>query len=242
MRIKTLINYSPNFSTYRRIRKNIKYLIYHYTGMSSESKAIKRLTDVSSKVSCHYFVRRNGTIILMVPTNYDAWHAGKSNWKKDKSLNKKSIGIEISNKGHQYGYQNFAKKQIKSVIKLSKFLIKKYNIKKTNILGHSDIAYERKKDPGEKFPWEYLSKNKIGIWYKKSEKDLKKMRNQKISKTEEKKFFRFIYKIGYFPQKQLSVKKNHLVKSFQRHFRQRLINGIIDRECLIIAKELVNIK
>ncbi|MDA9717167.1 N-acetylmuramoyl-L-alanine amidase [Candidatus Pelagibacter sp.] len=242
MRIKILINYSPNFSTYRRIRKNIKYLIYHYTGMISESKAIKRLTDVRSKVSCHYFIKRNGKIILMVPTNYDAWHAGKSNWKKDKSLNKKSIGIEISNNGHQFGYQNFSKKQINSVIRLSKFLIKKYNIKKTNILGHSDIAYERKKDPGEKFPWEHLSKNKIGIWHKKSKKDLKKMRNQKISKIEEKKFFRFIYKIGYFPQKQLSVKKINLVKSFQRHFRQESINGMIDKECLFIAKELVNIK
>ena len=93
MSIKASLNYSPNFSTYRRTHKNIKYLIYHYTGMRSESKAINRLTDDSSEVSCHYFIRRNGKIILMVPELYEAWHAGKSNWRKDKSLNKSSIGI-----------------------------------------------------------------------------------------------------------------------------------------------------
>ena len=142
--------------------------------MNSESKAINRLTDDKSKVSCHYFIKRNGLIILMVPEKYEAWHAGISNWKKDKSLNKSSIGIEISNKGHEFGYQNFKKKQIESLIKLSNFLIKKYKIKKTNILGHSDIAFDRKKDPGEKFPWEYLSKNKIGIWHKLQKINVKK--------------------------------------------------------------------
>ena len=84
--IKTSINYSPNFSTYRRTKKNIKYLIFHYTGMNSESKAINRLTDVKSEVSCHYFIKRNGSIILIVPEAYEAWHAGKSNWKRDKSF------------------------------------------------------------------------------------------------------------------------------------------------------------
>ena len=81
MHIKTTFNYSPNFSTYRRNPKNIKYIIYHYTGMSSESKAINRLTDVKSKVSCHYFIKRNGFIISMVPDLHESWHAGKSNWK-----------------------------------------------------------------------------------------------------------------------------------------------------------------
>ncbi len=160
MPLKTLINYSPNFSTYKRNIKSVKYLIYHYTGMRSESKAITRLTDDKSKVSCHYFIKKNGLIIIMVPGLYEAWHAGKSNWKKDKSLNKTSIGVEISNKGHNFGYENYSKKQIKSLIVLSKYLIKKYRIKKSNILGHSDIAFDRKKDPGEKFPWQYLSKKK----------------------------------------------------------------------------------
>jgi len=241
MPIKTLINYSPNFSTYRRNVKSVKYLIYHYTGMRSESKAINRLTDDKSKVSCHYFIKRNGSIILMVPDLYEAWHAGKSNWKKDKSLNKKSIGIEISNKGHQFGYENYSKKQIKSLIKLSKYLIKKYRIKKSNILGHSDIAFDRKKDPGEKFPWQHLSKKKIGFWHNIDEKKLKRLRNKEISNSDKIRFFKFLFKIGYFKNILRKNKKNLLTKSFQRRYRQKLINGKIDLECLLIAKTLSKI-
>ena len=240
MRIKTSINYSPNFSTYRRIKKNIKYLILHYTGMDSESKAIKRLTDDKSKVSCHYFIRRNGSIILMVPDLYEAWHAGKSNWKKDKSLNKKSIGIEISNKGHQFGYQKFTNKQIKSFIKLSLSLIKKYKINKKNILGHSDIAFNRKKDPGEKFPWKYLSESNIGVWPDINDNILNKYRKARINRLEEFEFFKCLEKFGYKANIRKSSSKFLLVKSFQRHFRQKLINGIVDKECLIIAKKLSN--
>ena len=127
---KIALNYSPNFTTKKRIKKHIRHLIFHYTGMSSESKAIKRLIDENSKVSCHYFIKRNGQIILMVPDLYIAWHAGQSNWNKENSLNRNSIGIEISNKGHQFGYQKFSKAQILSLINLCKYLIKKYNIKK----------------------------------------------------------------------------------------------------------------
>ena len=238
MSIKTSINYSPNFSTRRRNKKKIKYIVYHYTGMRSESKAVKRLTDDNSNVSCHYFIKRNGQIIIMVPDLYEAWHAGKSNWKKDTSLNQSSVGIEISNKGHDFGYENFSKPQISSLIKLSKYLIKKYNIKKKNILGHSDIAFERKKDPGEKFPWSYLANKKIGIWHKIEDKNLKKLRKKKISKIEIFKFIKYLNKIGYFSKSLNNNKKLKLVKSFQRRYRQKLINGKIDRECLIIAEKL----
>ncbi len=209
--------------------------------MRSESKAINRLTDDKSKVSCHYFIKRNGSIITMVPDIYEAWHAGKSHWKKDKSLNKKSIGVEISNKGHQFGYENYSKKQIKSLIKLSKYLIKKYKIKKSNILGHSDIAFDRKKDPGEKFPWQHLSKKKIGIWHNIDEKKLKKLRNKKIANSDKNRFFKFLFKIGYFTKILRKEKKNRLIKSFQRRFRQKLVNGKIDLECLLIAKTLSKI-
>ena len=238
MSIKTSLNYSPNFSTSARNKKKIKYIVYHYTGMRSENKAIKRLTDLNSNVSCHYFIKRNGQIILMVPELYEAWHAGKSKWKKDISLNKNSIGVEISNKGHEFGYQNYSKEQIFSLIKLSKYLIKKYKINRSNILGHSDIAFERKKDPGEKFPWRYLANKKIGIWHEIDEKKLKKIRNKKITKTEILKFIKYLNKIGYFVKNLSKNKKFKLIKSFQRRFRQKLINGKIDRECLIIAEKL----
>ena len=189
---KIALNYSPNFTTKRRIKKNIKYLVFHYTGMSSESKAIKRLIDENSKVSCHYFIKRNGQIILMVPDLYIAWHSGQSNWNKENSLNRNSIGIEISNKGHQFGYQKYSKAQILSLINLSKYLIKKYSIKKSNVLGHSDIAFDRKKDPGEKFPWKLLARKGIGIWHNINQKKLRKFRKQKIYLDDKKKIKEWI--------------------------------------------------
>ena len=160
MALKTTLNYSPNFSQPKRTKKQIKFIIFHYTGMKSESIAIKKLTNSNSKVSSHYLVKNNGQIVVLVPDRYIAWHAGVSLWKNYKSLNKNSIGIEISNPGHDFGYKKFSKSQMLSIIKLSKFLIKKYNIKPKNILGHSDIASNRKKDPGEKFPWKNLFKKK----------------------------------------------------------------------------------
>ena len=122
---KLSLNYSPNFDLEKRRKSRVKYLIIHYTGMKSEKKAIKKLLNEKSKVSCHYFIKRNGQIIQMVPDLYVAWHAGISFWKKDKSLNSKSIGIELSNPGHKNNYQNFPKKQIQSLIYVSKYLKKK---------------------------------------------------------------------------------------------------------------------
>ena len=235
---KILYNYSPNFSTPKRINKNIKHLIFHYTGMKSENKAIRRLIDDSSKVSCHYLIKRNGQIILMVPDLYIAWHAGISYWNKDKLLNKNSIGIEISNKGHKFGYHNYSKAQIISVIKLSKHLIKKYRISKKNIVGHSDVAVDRKKDPGENFPWELLSKYGIGLWHNLNYKNLKKLRKKIIEQNDQKKFIIFLKSIGYLTKNLSNKNFSKLIKSFQRRFRPGLINGKIDKECLEIAKKL----
>ena len=122
---KLSLNYSPNFDLGKRRKSKVKYLIIHYTGMKSEEKAIKKLLNENSKVSCHYFIKRNGHIIQMVPDLYVAWHAGISFWKKDKSLNSKSIGIELSNPGHKNNYQNFPERQINSLIYISKYLKKK---------------------------------------------------------------------------------------------------------------------
>ena len=158
---KMSTNYSPNFDLRKRSKRNIKYIIFHYTGMKNDKLAIDRLTDFNSQVSCHYYICKNGKSIQLVPDLYIAWHAGKSKWKNDKSLNNTSIGIEISNPGHEFGYVAFKKKQIKSLVKISKMLIKKYKVKNYNILGHSDIAPLRKIDPGEKFPWKFLSRKKL---------------------------------------------------------------------------------
>ena len=175
MAIKTSFNYSPNFNRIKRRPKEIKFIIFHYTGMKKESDAINKLTKIQSEVSCHYLIKSDGEIITIVPDLYIAWHAGKSTWKNYRSLNKNSIGIEICNPGHDFNYKKFSIRQITSLLRLSKFLIKKYKINKKNILGHSDIAPERKKDPGEKFPWKYLAKNKISIWHTISNRILKKI-------------------------------------------------------------------
>jgi N-acetylmuramoyl-L-alanine amidase len=240
MAIKTTISYSPNFLSKKRKKRQVKYLIFHYTGMKSENSAIKKLTNIQSEVSTHYFIKSNGEIILMVPELYVAWHAGKSRWKETKFLNNNSIGIEISNKGHQFGYQNFTELQIKSLIKLSKYLIKRFKINKKNILGHSDIAYDRKKDPGEKFPWQLLSKNGIGIWHNCIKENLRKLRKKVASKIEEKEFIKDLMSIGYFTKNLSNIKKIYLIKAFQRRFRPELINGRIDKECLLIASKINN--
>ena len=245
MALKTILNYSPNFNPKKRTSKQIKFIIFHYTGMKSESDALKRLTDIQSEVSCHYLIKNNGEIVKIVPDLYIAWHAGKSSWKNYKSLNQNSIGIEITNPGHEYGYKNFTQKQITALLKLSKFLIKKYKINPKNILGHSDIAVLRKKDPGEKFPWEYLAKNKIGIWHTLNKQDLLKNRKLKISKVEENIFFRNLFKIGYSKTFPKNIGRNkylrELIKSFQRRFRQELVDGKIDQECLLINKSLIKL-
>jgi len=233
---KMTINYSPNFNQKKRAATKVKYLIFHYTGMKSENGALRRLTSFSSKVSCHYFIRNNGEIIQIVPELYTAWHAGISHWKKDKLLNSNSIGIEISNPGHKNGYKKFNKKQISSIIKLSKALKKKYKIKKENILGHSDIAPLRKKDPGEKFPWKLLAKKKICLWHNLNEKTCKKLRKKKLIKTNN--FYKLLFKFGYKYTK-YSSERAKLLKNFQRRFKPQIISKIVDEECYAILKSLI---
>ena len=239
--INITLNYSHNFDLKKRKKTQIKFIIFHYTGMKKEKDAINKLISQNSKVSSHYFIKKDGEILSMVPDLYKAWHAGISIWKNYKSLNKYSIGIEIHNPGHYNKYNKFTEKQIYSILKLSKFLIKKYNIKSKFILGHSDISPDRKKDPGEKFPWEFLSKKKIGYWHRLNERKLQKLRNQKISKSQENIFIKNLNKIGY--SKNLVKKNNHykkiLATAFQRRFRPKLVNGIIDKECFIISKNLI---
>jgi len=234
MPLKTSINYSPNFNQKKRSKKKIKFIIIHYTGMKSEKAAIDRLTNIQSEVSSHYFISKNGNITLLVPELYIAWHAGKSKWKGQSLLNKNSIGIEITNPGHRFGYKNFTNKQINSTVTLIKYLVNKYKISKKNILGHSDIAPDRKKDPGEKFPWEYLAKKKLSIWHNIRQQELKSLRKKRCSKIEKYKFSKNLIKIGYLGKNLAKV-----TKAFQRRFRPQMVDGQIDQECLKIGKKLI---
>ena len=224
--------YSPNFDVKMRSSKSITFLIIHYTGMQSERESLKKLTSSASKVSSHYFIRRNGEVLSLVNDKNIAWHAGKSMWGKYRNLNKNSIGIELVNKGHKYGYQSFTKTQILKLTKLCKNLKKKYMIKNKFILGHSDVAPLRKIDPGEKFPWDYLSSRGVGIYPKKIKY---KKKSQKI--TNNKVFFRNLRKIGYCYLKTKYEKK--IIKNFQRKYRQKKVDGILDVETLKISEILV---
>tara|TARA_B100000029_G_scaffold436852_1_gene451678 strand:+ start:3977 stop:4612 length:636 start_codon:yes stop_codon:yes gene_type:complete len=209
--------------------------------MKKEARAIKKLCDSKSNVSSHYFIKNSGELLNLVPDLYKAWHAGESSWSKFNSLNKYSIGIEISNPGHNHRYKKFSSKQIYSLVKLLRYLIKKYKIKKKNVLGHSDISPNRKKDPGEKFPWKKLAKINLCKWHNLKESRLKRYRNLKLAKNEEKIFLNNLYSLGYSRifGKKYKNKKNNLIRAFQRKFRQSLINGKIDQECLLISKNLV---
>ena len=246
MSVKTTLNYSPNFNPKKRSKNRIKFIIIHYTGMKTESDAVKRLTDSKSEVSAHYLIKTNGEIVNMVPDLYIAWHAGRSFWKKYTSLNKNSIGIEITNPGHDINYKKFTKIQIKSLIRLCKFLLKKYKIKPNNVLGHSDVAPDRKKDPGEKFPWKFLSQHRVCIWHKINNKILLKSRNININIEEKKIFINNLCAIGYSKEilKNLDQNKKKYFMAFtiafQRRFRPELVNGKLDKECLLISKNLVN--
>ena len=231
--------YSPNQTRKARHKKDIKVIVIHYTGMQSRIESLKRLTNQRFKVSCHYFIDRKGKILRIVDDNKIAWHAGKSKWKNFSNLNKNSIGIELVNKGHRFGYEKFSKIQIKELIKLLLFLKRKYKIQNTNIVGHSDIAPFRKKDPGEKFPWKMLKQQQqLGIWFKLTKFNLKK--NKEKNKREL--FFKNLFKIGY---RYFNIKKNgnkdHLVvEAFQRRFIQSKISGKIDQKTYEISHNLAD--
>jgi len=222
--IKKILN-SPNFSKNPRNKRDVKLIIIHYTGMQSKIASLKRLTNTKSKVSCHYLIDRKGIIIKLLDDSKIAWHAGKSKWKSINNLNKNSIGIELVNKGHKYGFQKYTKQQLKALIKLCLFLKKKYSIKKNNILGHSDIAPLRKQDPGEKFPWKMLYKKNLSIWYSKPKTSV-----SNFKKFNRNSFFSNLYKIGYrYFDKTKKSKYDHLiVQAFQRRFLPNKVTGHID--------------
>jgi len=238
--MKTKNIFSPNYSKKKRSINSIKIIVIHYTGMQSERESIQKLCNSNSKVSCHYLINRNGKVFNLVHDSHVAWHAGKSCWDKYQNLNKNSIGIELVNKGHHLGYTSYKMKQMENLIKLCIELIKKYKIKKRNIIGHSDIAPLRKIDPGEKFPWKYLAKNKVGIWHDYESNFLIKFRKKKfLTKQDKRKFVKNLNKIGYCFSTNNKLFLIKVIKAFQRHFRKELIDGFLDQECLMIAQNLI---
>ena len=214
-----ILNYPSSNFTSKKFRK-IKYIIIHYTGMKTSAVSLKRLCDKKSEVSCHYFINEKGAVMQLVDDVNVAWHAGVSRWENDKNLNKNSLGIELQNKGEDFGYHKFSDQQIQSLIDILLILKEKYSIKDCYILAHSDIASNRKTDPGYLFPWHKLYKNNIGLLSTlKNDKKLL-IKNNDIKRVQ-KLLSNYGYKIelsGIFDLQTILI-----LNSFQAHFLQKKI-------------------
>ena len=162
--IKLIEAPSPNYDE-RRLHAPVDILLLHYTGMQTGGAALERLTDPDSKVSCHYLIEEDGTIYRLVAEAHRAWHAGASFWAGERDINSRSVGIELVNPGHEWGYRPFPETQMQALIGLATELLARHSIPPERVLGHSDVAPTRRwYDPGELFDWHSLAKNGIGAW------------------------------------------------------------------------------
>lgn len=159
--MKIIQNPSPNFNDRQG---SVDILLLHYTGMKSGKEALDRLCDPAAQVSAHYLIEEDGRIFQLVAEEKRAWHAGRSHWAGESDINSRSIGIEIVNPGHEFGYRAFPPQQIGAVIALSKEILPRWAIPAARVLGHSDVAPLRKEDPGELFPWRQLADEGVGLW------------------------------------------------------------------------------
>ncbi|MHA1539057.1 MAG: N-acetylmuramoyl-L-alanine amidase [Alphaproteobacteria bacterium] len=202
---------SPNFND-RAKDTEINFLILHYTGMRSAEEALQRMTNPATEVSAHYMIDTDGTLFQLVDEKHRAWHAGKSSWQNITDINTHSIGIELVNLGHEFGYHSFPIAQIKTLEKLSQEILARHPILPHHILGHSDIAPDRKEDPGELFDWKDLAQKGIGFFPTEAEEKNTVIENLNI--------------FGYNTTHELDV----LITAFQRHFRPEKIDGTADNE------------
>ena len=219
-----------------------RLLILHYTGMSSAAKAIDWLGRAESRVSCHYVIDEAGIITQMVPEKLRAWHAGVSRWQGEVDVNSRSIGIEIQNPGHEHGYPDFPKAQMKAVIALSGDIMSRYAMLPQDILAHSDVAPERKIDPGEKFSWKQLAQHGVGYWIKPSairagEAGLGPGARGDNVRTAQMLLGDYGYDTAATGE--LDLKTAKVLRAFQLHFRPAQVDGRLDHSTLRTLERLV---
>jgi N-acetylmuramoyl-L-alanine amidase len=214
---------SPNFDD-RTLP--ITMIVLHYTGMVDGESAIARLRDPGAKVSSHYVVAEDGTVLRLVPEDKRAWHAGQSHWRDVDDVNSASIGIEIVNPGHEFGYRPFPDEQIEAVIRLVHDIKDRYQITRGNIVGHSDIAPARKRDPGELFPWGKLARLRLAL--------PRPTKNLMDPMWSEAGFLLALERFGYDVTDKIAA-----IIAFQRRFRPELVDGEIDAECRMILLALL---
>jgi len=218
---------SPNFDA-RPVATPVDILLLHYTGMETGAAAVARLCDPDSKVSAHYTVDEDGTIFSHVPEECRAWHAGVSYWAGARDINARSIGIEIVNPGHEFGYRSFPDVQIEAVMRLSQDIFLRHPIPPERVLGHSDVAPARKQDPGELFPWGELALAGIGLW--------PQTRKHRLPVG----FADGLRAFGYGLRPDMDVKTETVTEAFQRHYRPSRIDGVADKECEAILAALLH--
>jgi len=154
---------SPNHDT-RPLGIGVELLVLHYTGMPSGAEALARLRDLAAKVSAHYLVEEDGRVFRLVPEDRRAWHAGVSSWLGRGDVNGRSIGVEIVNPGHEFGYRRFPEPQMAAVVALCQDIVTRHDLGRAAVVGHADVAPARKEDPGELFDWARLAQAGVGIW------------------------------------------------------------------------------
>jgi len=221
----------------------IDILILHYTGTQTAQVAIDRLRDPAARVSCHYVVEEYGSVLRMVPEERRAQHAGISYWRGHTGLNDRSIGIEVVNPGHEWGYRDFPVLQLAAVCDLCLSILSRHPIPARNIIGHSDVAPDRAQDPGERFEWQALAQNGIGLWPDGvpdlgsggTVRDAASLRDVRAALAE----------IGYrvVPEGPLDPALAAVLRAFQRHWRPEAVTGQADAGTLarlLAVRQLVN--
>ncbi|MBL6853247.1 MAG: N-acetylmuramoyl-L-alanine amidase [Alphaproteobacteria bacterium] len=216
---------SPNHDA-RTEGQPVDILVLHYTGMPTADEALARLTDPQAKVSAHYTIGRDGRVFAHVPEDRRAWHAGVSWWAGATNINARSIGIELVNPGHEFGYVPFAEPQIAALIDLAQAILRRHPIPPQRVLGHSDVAPARKEDPGEHFPWKQLAEFGIGLW--------PAGKNGKGEATPQD-----LARFGYGLPPHTDVPLDKVITAFQRHFRPSEVNGRWDGECAAALASLL---
>lgn len=229
---------SPNFGE-RPAETAIDMLVLHYTGMPSGEMALERMCDPASQVSAHYMIEEDGCIYQLVAEAKRAWHAGRGQWRGCCDVNSRAIGIEIVNPGHEFGYRPFAVRQIDALKVLIKAILARHDIPPHHIIAHSDMAPERKEDPGELFPWHQLAAEGIGLWPRDETGsppdptgDTSPLRDENADC--EALFDSLLLQFGYGPGDPV-----HNRFAFQRHWRPTCLNGHADAHSIAILKDLI---
>lgn len=214
---------SPNFD---ERDQPVSIAVLHYTGMKSGEAALERLRDPEAKVSCHYLILEDGQVVRMVPEDKRAWHAGRSWWRGIRNVNGSSIGIEIVNPGHEYGYRPFTREQMESLVPLLAGIVQRHQIPRANVVGHSDVSPARKQDPGELFDWSILARHRLAV-----SRPTKGLMDPHWTDGG---FLLALERYGYDVADPKAA-----VRAFQRRFRPELVDGEVEGECRAILLSLL---